>query len=88
MNIIKNSKKDEGCELGTRYVFFDLKRVDYSRCEGNYLMSGCDSRDFETAMSAFVSLPKLSLMFFLLQNFCLKSLGEWHQILMFAILKR
>lgn len=52
-------KKMQVVNWGPDMAFFDLKRVEYSRCRGHYLMSGCDSRDFETAMSAFVSLPQI-----------------------------
>lgn len=60
----KLQKKMKVVNWGPDMSFFDLKRVDYSQCEGNYLMSGCDSRDFETAMSAFVSLPQIEFDFF------------------------
>lgn len=40
-------------EWGPDMDYFDKIRKEYSQCNGNYLMSGSDSRDFETAITAF-----------------------------------
>ena len=40
-------------EWGPDMDYFDKIRIEYSQCNGNYLMSGSDSRDFETAITAF-----------------------------------
>lgn len=46
-------------DWGPDMLYFDLIRVQYSECKGNFLMSGSDSRDFDSAMKAFVSLPNV-----------------------------
>lgn len=40
-------------DWGPDMAYFDNIRIAYSQCKGNYLMSGSDSRDFETAIDAF-----------------------------------
>lgn len=40
-------------DWGSDMEYFDKIRIEYSQCNGNYLMSGSDSRDFETAITAF-----------------------------------
>lgn len=51
----------KGCSSDKMFVvdwgpdmdYFDNIRLEYSICEGNYLMSGSDSRDFDSAIEAF-----------------------------------
>lgn len=38
---------------GPDMAYFDNIRIAYSQCKGNYLMSGSDSRDFDSAIEAF-----------------------------------
>lgn len=40
-------------DWGPDMEYFDNIRLKYSTCKGNYLMSGSDSRDFESAIDAF-----------------------------------
>ena len=40
-------------DWGPDMAYFDNIRIAYSLCNGNYLMSGSDSRDFDTAIAAF-----------------------------------
>jgi glycosyltransferase involved in cell wall biosynthesis len=52
---------NKGCPYDKMFVvdwgpdmeYFDNIRLKYSTCKGNYLMSGSDSRDFESAIDAF-----------------------------------
>ena len=62
---IKQLSVGNGCPIEKMHVvdwgpdmaYFDMIRPQYAGCKGNYLMSGSDSRDFDSAMQAFVSLP-------------------------------
>lgn len=65
---IKQLSVNKGCPTGKMHVvdwgpdmaYFDMIRPPkYTECKGNYLMSGSDSRDFDSAMEAFVSLPNV-----------------------------
>lgn len=64
---IKQLSVGNGCPTEKMHVvdwgpdmdYFDMIRPLYAECKGNYLMSGSDSRDFDSAMEAFVSLPNV-----------------------------
>lgn len=47
---------------GPDLSFFDRIRLDYSQCTtAPYLMSGSDSRDFDTPIKAFAEMPKTKI---------------------------
>ena len=60
-NTLRELSLNKGCvsdkmfviDWGPDMTYFDNIRIDYSLCNGNYLMSGSDSRDFDTAIEAF-----------------------------------
>lgn len=46
-------------DWGPDMAYFDAIRPLYAECKGYYLMSGSDSRDFDSAMEAFMGLPHI-----------------------------
>ena len=64
---LKKLSLDQGCpadklhviDWGPDMAYFDAIRPLYAECKGYYLMSGSDSRDFDSAMEAFMGLPHI-----------------------------
>ena len=64
---LKKLSLDQGCpadklhviDWGPDMAYFNVIRPLYAECKGYYLMSGSDSRDFDSAMEAFMGLPHI-----------------------------